>query len=175
MTHRQLNRIKLAARALSILCIVGTLSVVINAVLIKRPVLPDVSAPRDQEAAHEARGVDIPELSQLSAIWERDLRQTLIEPPKPPAPKAEPPPRPKPVSLPRLVATFVEQGQAWGIFTGLGKGTRVLPVGAQFGSFEIIRIDTGSAKLRTGGRDYEIEVPKEDLMGNQGRGTVSRG
>ena len=110
------------------------------------------------------------DLDQFAGIWKRDLRQTLIEPkPKPkPKPKAVPPP-PKPPQLPRLLATFVEQGSAWGLFVDTKGATRVRRNGASIDAFDIASIGRGSARLRRGSHTYEISVPVSKNAGSSGK------
>ena len=99
-------------------------------------------------------------LDELAGIWSRDLRQTLIEPEPRPRPKPKPPPAPAQVTLPRLLATFVEDGKAWGVFVD-EKGTqRVRPVGARIHDFNIVDIFPGAVRLRRGDRTFDVEVPK---------------
>ena len=99
-------------------------------------------------------------LDELSGIWSRDLRQTLIEPEPKPKPRPKSPPPPVQVTLPRLLATFVEDGKAWGVFVD-EKGTqRVRPVGARIDGFNIVNILPSSARLRRGDRTFDVEVPK---------------
>lgn len=109
------------------------------------------------------------DLDQFAGIWKRDLRQTLIEPkPKPkPKPKAVPPP--KPPQLPRLLATFVEHGSAWGLFVDTKGGTRVRRSGASIDAFDIASIGRGSARLRRGSHTYEVSVPVSKHAGSFGR------
>lgn len=110
------------------------------------------------------------DLDQLAGIWKRDLRQTLIEPkPKPkPKPQAAPPP-PKPPKLPRLLATFVERGSAWGLFVDTKGATRVRQSGASIDAFDIASIGRGSARLRRGSHTYEVSVPASKTADSSGR------
>ncbi|MBI4716622.1 MAG: hypothetical protein HY763_02365 [Planctomycetes bacterium] len=102
-----------------------------------------------------------PPLEALASLWTRDWRQTLIEPPPKPAPVPTPPPPPEPIALPRLLATFVEQEQAWGLFVDASGAERVCPAGATINEFSIVAVQEGSATLKKGNQTYDVEVPKE--------------
>jgi|GEM_PF-3121118 len=99
------------------------------------------------------------DLDKLAGLWKRDLRQTLIEPKPKPKPAPKPPPPPKPPRLPKLLATFVERGSAWGLFVDERGGHRVKRAGATIDGVEIESIGRGSARLRKGNRTFEIGVP----------------
>jgi hypothetical protein len=111
------------------------------------------------------------DLDQFAGIWKRDLRQTLIEPkPKPkPKPKRKAVPPPKPPQLPRLLATFVEHGSAWGLFVDTKGATRVRRSGASIDAFDIASIGRGSARLRRGSHTYEVSVPVSKSAGSSGK------
>ena len=95
----------------------------------------------------------------LENIWRRDLRQTLLEPPPKDKPKPKPPPPPKPVRLPRLLATFVEKEQAWGLFVDQRGSQRVRSASGRVDDFVIVGVSPGTAKLSRGGKTYEVKVP----------------
>ncbi len=98
-------------------------------------------------------------LDQYAGIWERDLQQVLIKPKVKPKPKVKEP-APKQVALPRLLATFVENGKAWALLV-TNKGTQVVrKQGTSIGSFDIVSIASGSVSLRRGDKVYELSVPK---------------
>ena len=97
--------------------------------------------------------------AQLQEIWERDLRQTLIEPQPKKAPEPKPPPAPPPVKLPTLVATFVENGKAWGLFVEKSGSHRVRAASHRTDGFDILQITPGAARLRRGHRTYDVYVP----------------
>jgi hypothetical protein len=100
---------------------------------------------------------------QLKGIWERRLRQTLIEPKPKPKPKPKPPPPPRPVDLPGLLATFVERGQAWGLFVNKSGEQKVRSTLGRIDDFDIVRISPGRAELGSNGRTYEVRtVRRED-------------
>ena len=130
---------------------------------------PDIVAAlvTDEDAVPSAQSQQ--DLDQFAGIWKRDLRQTLIEPkPKPkPKPKAVPPP--KPPQLPRLLATFVEHGSAWGLFVDTKGATRVRRIGASIDAFDIASIGRGSARLRRGSHTYEVSVPVSKNVGSSGK------
>lgn len=106
--------------------------------------------PSDEEAT----------LSQFQSIWTRDLRQQLIKPKLKAKPKPKPPPPPPPVKLPKLVATFVEEGQAWGLFVDNRGAQRVLAATGKIDDFQIARVAPGTAKLTRHGKSYTVNVDK---------------
>jgi hypothetical protein len=100
------------------------------------------------------------EVSDLAGIWKRAMRQALTEPqtPNPPPPKPVPPPRPPP-ALPRLAATFVEQGRAWALFVDENGSTRVRAASDRIGDYVIAAISPGVATLQREEKSYEVRVP----------------
>ncbi len=98
--------------------------------------------------------------AQLAAMWERNLRQTLIKPKPKKAPEPKRPPPAPPVKLPKLFATFVEQGKSWGLFVDSKGMHRVRAESQRVGGFQIVRIRPGSAQLKRGGTIYDVEVPR---------------
>ncbi len=96
--------------------------------------------------------------SDLSGIWNRSLRQALIEPkvPDPPPPKATPAP---PVNLPKLSATFVEHGRAWALFVDDKGAARVRTTTEKIGDFTIVEITPGAATIRRDDKTYEVKTP----------------
>ena len=100
-------------------------------------------------------------LEDLSAIWKRDLRQTLIEVKTVAAPQEPEKPKPPPVKLPQLLATFVEQGESWGVFVNRKGERRVRRAGSRIDECDIVAISSGSANLRRSDKDYEITVARK--------------
>jgi len=98
-------------------------------------------------------------LSQLEGIWTRDLRQVLIEPK--PKVKAKPkPPPPPPVRLPKLLATFVEKGEAWALFVDENGKQRVSAASEVIDDYRLARVLPGAATLTRGAKSYTVEVNK---------------
>lgn len=94
-------------------------------------------------------------LAELAVIWQRDLRQPVIDaPPQKPKPQA-----PEPKLAIELLGTAVEADAQYGIFRLADNSTVVKPVGQRVGEFEIVAIGRGSARLRNGRREYELRVP----------------
>ena len=109
-------------------------------------------------------------LDELASIWSRDLRQTLIKPEPKPKPRPKPPPPPAQVTLPKLAATFVEDGKAWGVFVDQKGATHVRPVGGRIQDFNIVNILPGSASLRREDKTFDVEVPRPRSSRRQLRG-----
>jgi hypothetical protein len=113
----------------------------------------------DQIAAPQSRPASRPSEPDLAVIWERDLRQPLVDPvPVPPAPI------PEPKIAVQLVGTAVEPQRCYGVFA-LSSGTIVVrPVGATLEGCDVIAIERGRARLRNGGREYELKIPWYDRL-----------
>jgi len=124
------------------------------------PAIPQVAKGSDTSIRTSIPNSTTTSLDDLAAIWSTNLRQTLIEIPKEPAKKAPPVPKAPPLKLPGLKATFVERGQAWGLFIDTDGSQRVRRAGTLIGSFEIVSIASGIATLRRNVHRYEIKVPK---------------
>ncbi len=95
------------------------------------------------------------ELSDLAAIWQRDLRQPVVDPP------AEKPQQRKKVErlAIQLLGTAVEADQQYGIFRLSNNRTVVRAVGEEVEGFEVIQISRGRARLRNGQRECKLTVP----------------
>ena len=112
------------------------------------------------------------DLEDLAGIWQRSLRQALIEPKIPEPPPAKPPPSPPPVALPRLVATFVENGRAWALLVDEKGTSRVRTETEKVGEFEIVSVSPGATTLRRDDKTYEVRTG--DRLGiSKPRGSVS--
>jgi hypothetical protein len=64
------------------------------------------------------------------------------------------------VALPKLLATFVEDGQAWGLFVESGGSQRVRAVAGAVDGFTIVSIAPGRATVEKAGQTYELEIPR---------------
>ena len=138
----------------------GTLFVLILAVLSLGPAPePAIAAVGPVEGPANTGSADVT-LSDLSTIWKRDLRQRLIEPKAAPKPKPKPPPPPPPpVNLPKLLATFVERGQSWGLFVNKSGQQRVRAAGGQIDDFAIESVTPGGARLSRKGKSFAVTAP----------------
>jgi hypothetical protein len=101
----------------------------------------------------------------LKGIWERDLRQTLVEPKPTPKKKPKPPPPPPQAKLPKLLATFVEKGEAWGLFVDRQGDQRVRSATGRVDDFDILHIAPGRAQLGREGNTYEIKTAQRKDRG----------
>jgi hypothetical protein len=105
------------------------------------------------------------DLEALAVIWQRDLRRPLFDPA--PAPTERPA---EPSLAIRLLGTAVEADRRYGLFRLSNNHTTVRPVGSDVDGFEVVSIERGRARLRAGGRDYELLVPwYERIRAAEGR------
>jgi len=140
----------------------------------EHPSLPDLG--------RESAGVPAPgpsasrrPLDELAGIWKRDLRQTLIDPPPKETPKPKPPPAPPPIELPRLLATFNEEGRSWGLFVDKHGAHRVHTTSQQIDGFDIVAVLPGAAELKRDDKQYQVSVPVRTPQGRSpSRGQRSR-
>ena len=120
--------------------------------------LPSVPPWKPPNRSHEANTTQLPTTrptlaaDQLAVIWQRDLRQALVDP----APAAPPP---EPTLSVRLVGTAIEAEHRFGLFQLANSATVIKPVGAKVDGLEIVAIERGLARLRGGSREYELRVP----------------
>jgi hypothetical protein len=148
--------------------IVGTaLWVALSVLLPRDPLAMPNLANAETVASVAAEPAALASAGELKGIWERDLRQRLIEPEPAPKPKPKPPPPPPPVRLPRLLATFVENGQAWGLFVDQRGNQRVRSAEGRIDDFDIIRIDPGRAQLGRDGKTYDVKTVQEKARGHR--------
>jgi hypothetical protein len=170
MSPMRLRQWELGLRFVQWTLCAGIIWVCLGATLLRRP-LPKAK-PTDVASGQlpQARGSPAVALEDLKSIWERDLRQEL----HPPKPKEEPKPLPAPappaVKLPRLQATFVEAGQAWGLFSDASGNQRVRTAGERIDEFEIVGIRPGDCTLRKGEQAYELRVPENQVGRPRGPG-----
>lgn len=154
------RRIEKLLMAIQVIAIGGAVSLCVVALFIP----PTFASPIDNsknpigQVLSDAPAVT---LDQLSSLWERDLRQRLIDPPPKPKPVSKVViPKPENVTLPKLQATFVEDKLTWGLFVDSKGVSRVLAAGSSVDQFEIVRITTGKAELRRGTKAYDVKIPK---------------
>ena len=97
-----------------------------------------------------------------AVLWKRDLRQVLIEKPRPASP-ADPKPPPLPPPPIRLVGTAVEGVARFGIFDCPGTGPTLRQVGEELDGYQIQSIEPRRAVLRRGTQDFELALPAESV------------
>ena len=103
-------------------------------------------------------------LAWYAPIWQRDLRQSPVDP----APKATPPkpkrkPKPEPVRV-TLLGTIVERDQRYGVFRNEQGHIVVKRLQEEIDQFTIVRIDRGRAELVRGLRIVRITVPGYEAL-----------
>jgi len=112
----------------------------------------------------EPEAGSMPALSDLAVIWQRDLRQPVIDlPEQPEQPKSEP------KLAVQLVGTAVERDRQYGVFQLKDNRTVVKAVGDEVDGCRIVAIDRGRARLRSGEREYELKVPWYDRIAAGGK------
>jgi len=104
-----------------------------------------------------------PTLAELAVIWQRDLRQPVVD--RPPEAQREPKPECK-LEL-QLIGTAVEREQRYGVFQLADGRAVVRSLGGDVGGYTIVEITRGRARVRSGAREYELRVPWYDrIAGN---------
>ncbi len=111
------------------------------------PVLRRTPASAAATSAPAGRG-------NLTVIWQRDLRQPLVDPVIKPVEAA-----PEPSPAIRLVGTAVENGRQYGVFQMPSNSLVVRAAGQRVEGYDIVAIRRGWAQLRSAGRSYELTVP----------------
>jgi len=164
MSVRSVRRLERALGVLQLALVGGGCALLAWTVYPERQHGKPVAPPAVMESSAATEAGTGPSLSQLEAIWSRDLRQTLIEPPPKETPKPTPQPPPRPVKLPRLLATFVEHGMAWGVFVTEDGAVRVTAAGAQIGDCVVVAISPGNARLHKRGKEYDVSVPEPPFL-----------
>jgi hypothetical protein len=122
--------------------------------------------PRDDSAALEAAakagrthgGIQVTTtaaapLAGYAAIWQRNLRQPMVDAPPPAA-------APKPTLNVTLMGTAVEPGRAEGMFREGNGSPRWVKVGEVIGGARVTAIDDTSATLEFGGSPVTLTVTK---------------
>jgi hypothetical protein len=98
-------------------------------------------------------------LSQLAVIWQRDLRQSVVDLPPVPRPAV-----PEAKLAIELVGTAIEADRQYGLFRLANNTTTVKSVGSTIEGYRIVAIERGRARVRSGGREYELKVPWYDRL-----------
>jgi hypothetical protein len=172
------SRIQLVKRLLGpaeVALLLASLLALVGLLVRRGPATAAALPDRPVEGDSASSSSELPPIEEFAAIWERDFRQVLIEPPpKPPAKPEPPPPPPAPVKLPKLVATFIEQDGSWAVFVDGKEGMRVRGPAERIDEFEVVEITPGAARLRKGGTDYEVKVAKPASGPQQDRKSKSR-
>lgn len=96
-------------------------------------------------------------LDQLAVVWQRDLRQPVVDPPP-----ASPPAAPQ-LAL-RLEATAVEAQQRYGVFRLADSRMVLRPIGAVVDGFELVAVEPGRAVLRNAQQEFVLTVPWYDRI-----------
>jgi hypothetical protein len=175
VTGATIHRMQKLLGVLQYVLITGALCIIVDAVIFAEPVVMPREVSVLQESMAEARTDGPARLEDYSSLWRRSLRQTLIEPEPVEKPKVKPPePKlSKPIRLPRLLATFVEQERSWGLFQSQ-KGNRcVRGEAARIDGFDIVKISPGTAALKKDGKIHEVKVPRRAV--HQSRPVRRRG
>ena len=160
MTHARIRHLEIGCTAIQWTIIVCAVVTMLR--LAAWPTLlpePHLASAATVDGGADVDGSSRDSLASLKAIWGRDLRQALIVPvPKAAAPP-KPPPPPPPVKLPKLVGTFVERGQGWGVFHDAKGAVRVRAATGSIDGFEIVDVTPGAARLRQGESSYDVKAP----------------
>jgi hypothetical protein len=139
------------------LVLIGAAVVVALLYLLRPPPVwtpPNVSIATTQRTP--ARPAATVESADLAVIWQRDLRQPLVD--LPPAAPSEPK-----LAI-RLVGTAVEPDRRYALFQLSNSTTVVKALGTRIEDFEVVAIERGRARLRGAGREYELTVPWYDRL-----------
>lgn len=105
---------------------------------------------------HATRSVG---LGDLAVIWQRDLRQPVVDA----VAKVEPP-APEPAPSVQLLGTAIESDRRYGLFRLANQTTVLRSVGTEVEGFAVIAIERGVARLRAGSHEYELKVPWYDRI-----------
>lgn len=126
-----------------------------------RPVAPWTPPPAraDGPATAEQGARRSVSLGDLAVIWQRDLRQPLVD-----AVAQAEPPAPEPAPAVQLLGTAIEADRRYGLFRLANQATVLRPVGAEVDGYSVIAIERGVARLRGGTREYELKVPWYDRI-----------
>jgi len=118
---------------------------------------PQLATPeRDVHSADELRPLSE---SELAVIWQRDLRQSVVDAPPP---RVTPPEAPK--LAVQLIGTVIEPQRRFGLFVTGRNQTIVKRVGERVDGFEVVAIERGQATLRQGQREYTLKAPCYDQI-----------
>jgi hypothetical protein len=124
-----------------------------------RPARTPPEVDLESPSRDKVRPVSRHSLTDLAVIWQRDLRQPVVDRPQE---SPERPPEPK-LAI-QLVGTAVEAERCYGFFRLADTTTTVKAVGEVVDGFEIVAIERGRARLRNGDRGYELKVPRYDQL-----------
>lgn len=111
-----------------------------------------------QPAAAAKRGV-----GDYAVIWQRDLRQPVVDMPAPPPAVAIEPP----LAI-HLLGTAVADDQQLGIFALANNSIVVKKVGESLDGYELLSIARGEARLKRGDRKFDLRVPWFDQIASRG-------
>lgn len=98
-------------------------------------------------------------LSDYAVIWQRDLRQPMVDS-IPEVAKAKPEP---PLAI-KLLGTAVASNEQMGIFSLANNATVVKRIGEVFDGYELLEVKRGQARLRRGAKEFELKVPWFDRI-----------
>jgi hypothetical protein len=175
VTGATIRRLQKLLGMLQYALIAGAFCIIVDAVVFAEPAVMPREVSVLQESMAEARTDGPAILEDYSSLWHRSLRQTLIEPEPVEEPKVKPPePKPdKPIRLPRLLATFVEQERSWGLFQSEKGNHCIRGEAARIDGFDIVKIAPGTAALKKDGKIHEVKIPRRAV--HQSRPVRRRG
>ncbi len=161
------NRSHLFDRLATVISVGGPAVAIGFAIYLCLPAAPWTAPAIDLEPDHDPvpRRRQKLKLSDLAVIWQRDLRQPVVDPP------AEKPRQEKKQRLAiQLLGTAVETDRQYGVFRLSDNRTVVRAVGDEVDGFEIIQISRGRARLRNCQRECELRVSWFDQIVAGGKG-----
>lgn len=145
--------IVLVARSLSVVLLIGTALLLVDAVTTKPFEIPPLQ-PNAVPDALPTTAQDLHDLAWYAPLWQRDLRQPLYDDP---TPVTEPAP---PAPLPELLGTFAEADQTFGHFKTAEGKTFIRSAPGMVGEYKVLIVEAGRARLKNGESTYWVETPK---------------
>lgn len=159
MNERLVRRMPVLLNGAAIVILIGSGALLIQLLRPQpawSPPETDLTPDTDVQPSH----VQARSLSDLAVIWQRDLRQAVVDPPADPQPQTDTEPKLAVV----LLGTAIEADRQYGIFRNANGATVVKPAGAVIDEYEVMSITRGRARLRNGQREYDLTVPWYDSI-----------
>lgn len=150
---------RLAPRTIDRLATTGGALLVLAALLqaLRWAAVEPFRPPRNVSAASRTATQPLPRAElNMAAIWQRDLRQSLVE---------QPPAAARPEALPsiQLLGTAIEPQRRFGVFNVANRSV-IKEVGAEIEGYRIVGIDRGLARLQRADKNIELRVPWYDKL-----------
>ena len=163
VTARTVNRTVLALRVLQVGMVIF-IGATLWSLLRSRPIVESSTStqlPTPTAIDSSAGSDDLPPLDHFAVLWQRSLRQPLVDPVATPEPTPPPAPR-RP--LPRLLSTVVSGKRPLAQIAPQQGPPRILGMSEEIDGYAVASIESGRVLLVRGDAEHWIEIQRPEPL-----------